>query len=109
VPSGAQSLDVPICSSAFDVSEFPPSPTQNAADVVVPEQTAFGCTQLPETVLKIVPPTANPDQFELMSEVAAREGPATPQAMAAAIVAVTARNLIGFTVASVAEKQLGAG
>ena len=91
MPSAEQSLDVPICSSAFDASEFPPSPTQNAADEVPPEHTALGCTQLPETELKVFPPTANPDQLVLMSDVAAPAVPAKLATEAMMIVSVAVR------------------
>ncbi len=34
MPSARQSTSVPVCSSAFEVVELPPSPTQNAEELV---------------------------------------------------------------------------
>jgi hypothetical protein len=48
-PLAVQSVDVPICSSACDVSELPPSRTQNAAEVLPFVHVAAGCVQLPLT------------------------------------------------------------
>jgi uncharacterized membrane protein len=62
--------------------------------VVPPVHFAFGCTQLPETALKVVPLTAKPDQFVLMSEVAARAVTANPAEAVAMTAAVRARRFL---------------
>jgi hypothetical protein len=53
-----QSASVPVCSSAFEVSESPPRPTQNAeaaTDEVVELQFAAGWVHVPLTVANVVP------------------------------------------------------
>ena len=53
MPELVQSISVPICSSAFDVSEKPPIPTQNAEYVWLwRTHRAVGWRQAPTTRLK---------------------------------------------------------
>ena len=60
-----QSASVPVCSRAFELLASPPSPTQNAEEVgpvdEVALQSAFGWTQVAETVEKVAgaPPSAS--------------------------------------------------
>ena len=50
MPSALHSALVPACSSAFEPSVLPPSPTQNAEALVpVDVQSIAGCTQVPVT------------------------------------------------------------
>src|SRR5947209_20004598 len=68
---GLQSAEEPSCSRAGDVSELPPMPTQNAADVPADVHRTFGTFQVPATSVKVAPGAAAtyPDQFELTSGV----------------------------------------
>ena len=61
MPLAVQSASVPVCSSAFEDSLSPPSPTQNAdavVEAVAEPQLAAGSIQLPLTLLNVVPVTA---------------------------------------------------
>ena len=96
-PPAVQSDSVPICSSPCEVSEKPPSPTQNVENRAGPAlQFAAGCTQVPDTLVYVTgaagsgDATAYPAQFELV-EVAALAS-ATGIASAAAAMARSARS-----------------
>jgi hypothetical protein len=59
-----QSASVPVCSTVLEVS--PSRPTQKLEYAVPEEQFTVGSVQEAETLVKRLPVTAYPDQFELV-------------------------------------------